>query len=309
MANATVSRLGQQDGAGSATALFLKVYAGEVLTAFAETNVFIARHMVRSISSGKSAQFPATWKGGASYHTPGTELVGSVINHNERVIAIDDLLIADRFIANIDEAMNHYDVRSIYSGDAGRALAQEFDKHVAQVGYLAARASATVSGGFGGSAITDADADTNGTSLAASVYDAAQSFDEKDIPESERSLFVKPAQYYLLVEVDKLINRDFGGANGVYSDGKVWNAAGLEIVKTNNLPTTNITTGPAAYQGNFTTSVALCMQRMAVGTVKLLDLAVESAYDIRRQGTLVVAKYAYGHGILRPECAIEIKTA
>lgn len=47
----------------------------------------------------------------------------------------------------------------------------------------------------------------------------------------------------------------------------------------------------------------------AVGTVKLLDLAVEGEYQINRQGTLIVAKYAMGHGILRPECAIELSKA
>jgi hypothetical protein len=39
-----------------------------------------------------------------------------------------------------------------------------------------------------------------------------------------------------------------------------------------------------------------------------MDLSTEMAYDIRRQGTLVVAKYAIGSGILRPECAVELKT-
>ena len=37
---------------------------------------------------------------------------------------------------------------------------------------------------------------------------------------------------------------------------------------------------------------------------KLLDLTTESEYQIERQGTLFVAKYAMGHGILRPECSI-----
>jgi hypothetical protein len=50
-------------------------------------------------------------------------------------------------------------------------------------------------------------------------------------------------------------------------------------------------------------------QKTAVGTVKLMDLAMESAYDIRRQGTLFVAKYAMGHGVLRPECSVELKKA
>jgi hypothetical protein len=46
-----------------------------------------------------------------------------VSNVSERVITIDDLLLASVFIALIDEAKNHYDFRSIYSKEVGRALA------------------------------------------------------------------------------------------------------------------------------------------------------------------------------------------
>ena len=56
-------------------------------------------------------------------------------------------------------------------------------------------------------------------------------------------------------------------------------------------------------------TVAIIAHTSAVGTVKLMDLAVESEYDIRRQGTLMVAKYAVGHGALRPEAAVQIQTA
>jgi hypothetical protein len=51
------------------------------------------------------------------------------------------------------------------------------------------------------------------------------------------------------------------------------------------------------------------VHKSAVATVKLLDLGMEGAYDIRRQGTLMVAKYAVGHGVLRPEGAVEIVAA
>ena len=60
---------------------------------------------------------------------------------------------------------------------------------------------------------------------------------------------------------------------------------------------------------NLTNYVCLVSHPSAAGTVKLMDLAVESEYDIRRQGTLMVAKYAMGHGVLRPEAAIGIKEA
>jgi len=44
----------------------------------------------------------------------------------------------------------------------------------------------------------------------------------------------------------------------------------------------------------------------AAATVKLLDLGVESEYQIERQGTLMVAKYAMGHNVLRGKAAISL---
>lgn len=55
MADAIVSRLGQVNGAGDADALFLKVFAGEVLTSFEKKNVMMGKHQIRTISNGKSA--------------------------------------------------------------------------------------------------------------------------------------------------------------------------------------------------------------------------------------------------------------
>ena len=309
MANATVNRIGQINGAGDASALFLKVFGGEVMTAFEENNVVSDKHMVRTIQNGKSAQFPATWRVGASYHTPGAEIVGQTSNVAERIITIDDLLISDVFLANIDEAMSHYDVRSVYSQEAGRALAREWDKNVLQLGVLAARSAATVTGANGGTVLTNASYGTDGATLASGMFAAAQKLDEKDVPENDRYMYVKPAQYYLLAQTTNILNRDWGGS-GVYAEGSVLKVAGIHIVKTNNLPTTDLSADvPAKYAGNFATTVGLVMHKMAVGTVKLMDLSTESAYDIRRQGTLTVAKYALGSGILRPECSVELKTA
>jgi hypothetical protein len=310
MADMTVSRLGADDGGSDKKALFLKQYGGEVLTAFEENNVFADKHITRTIKSGKSAQFPVTGKKDAAYHTPGAEITGTVMKHGERVITIDDLLISDSFIANIDEAMNHYDVRSEYTRQDGAALARAFDKNIASVGLNAARASATLTGGNGGSTINGSNFKTSGSDLAGGIMDAAQAFDEKDVPEMERFAFVKPAQYYLLVETDKISNRYSDEQSGSYRKGKVYEIGGIEIVKTNNLPTTNITGSVKSdYDGDFRNTAALVMHRSAVGTVKLLDLSVESEYLIKHQGTLMVSKFLLGSGILRPESSIELRTA
>jgi hypothetical protein len=311
----TLTRMGQVNAAGDANALFLKKFGGEVLTAFRRATKFIERHTIRTIDNGYAASFPATWRATASYHTPGTEITGQVFNNNERLITIDDLLTSPVFIYRLDEAKNHWDARKIYTEECGLALARAFDQNVARVGLLAARGSATVTGANGGTQIVSATSKTDADALIAAAFAAAQAMDEKDVPEEGRVLFLKPAQYYLLVNSgSKLIHADYnqGGSNGSVASGMVFRVAGMEIVKTNHLPITDESadaTVRAAYRGDWSTTAGLAMSAAAAGTVKLLDLAVESDYLIQHQGTLVVAKYAMGHGILRPECAAEIKTA
>ena len=60
------------------------------------------------------------------------------------------------------------------------------------------------------------------------------------------------------------------------------------------------------YRADYSKVFGLIMNKMAVGTVQLMDLAIDRDYEPRRQGTFMVAKMAVGHGILRADCAIEL---
>lgn len=255
----------------------------------------------------KSAQFPKVWKATAEMHTPGNLITGTAIEHAERVIAIDGLLIAPIFIANIDEAMNHYDVRQIYSAEAGRVLAERFDRNVMQEILLGSAASSQFSDAtVAGTIITDEDFDsgtlaTQAEALAEGLFTAAKDLDEEDVPEDGRYAAFPPSYYYALVQSSKAINKDFGG-RGSYAGGKVLEIAGISVLKSNNVPVTNINTGE--HQVDASHKCGICWGRQAAGTVKLLDLKIESEYDITRQGTWIVAKYAVGHGYLRQEACI-----
>ena len=71
--------------------------------------------------------------------------------------------------------------------------------------------------------------------------------------------------------------------------------------------TDDFASGDNQYISNVAMEVrALVMTQDAVATVKLMDMSVESEYQINRQGTLVVSKYAMGHNVLRPAAAVSI---
>jgi hypothetical protein len=304
----TLSRPGQVNGAGDSDALFLIKFAGEVLTAFGEKNVAMDAFMKRTIESGKGASFPATWKATAAYHTPGDDIAGQVINHNERVILVDDLLVAAVWIARIDELKNHWDIRGEYARQLGAALARTFDRHVLQVAVKTARASATVTGGNGGTIITSPSAETNAQAFVDTLAAAGQALFEKDVPDDDRTCFIRPAQYTMLWNSDiRAINRDYSDISGSnQTDGRIMRIGGFSIKQTNNLPSTNINTGPTPYQGDFTNTLAVACHRGAVGTVELMGMSSEMEYWPTRKATYLDASMAVGHGTLRPECAVEI---
>jgi len=323
MANATVSRLGLVNNSGTGfDALFLKIFSGEVLTSFTRNNIFNEQlHSVRTITSGKSAQFPVLGTATAAYHTVGNPLVGAnQIKANEKIITIDDLLIAQSFIANIDELKNHYDVRATYADELGKALAKTYDENVAKQIANASRASTTLSGGNGGIVLTlangnTASSDVTGDEIAAAIYDIAQTMDERDIPPTDRFCVLPPAEYYKLAEsATRTVDTDFNPqGNGSFASGKVQQVAGIPVMMSNNVPQSNRSAASGennAYNGDDSKTIGLVFHKSAVGTVKLMDMTTEisgSDYGIMYQGTLMVAKYALGHGILRPECAATIK--
>lgn len=312
MSNANVSRLGSVNQANASDTLFLKVFSGEVLNSYNTNNVMRERVRTRKISSGKSAQFPAIGKIAAQYHTPGAEILGSDVNHNEVVITIDQMLISSAFVANIDEAMNHYDVRSEYSKQMGQALAKTFDRQLLSMAVkgtvTGATKAANVADGFAGTYHASG-AEGSAAQVTDALFAAAAKFDEQDIPTEGRYTVVAPDLYYKLVaEAGDVLNRDFSSNNGDVAGGTIMKIAGFEIVKSNNLSVNHASSTSGfpksasdKYEVDATNCLAMCLHRDSLGIVQLMDMATESQYDMRRQGTLMVSKMAVGAGILRPE--------
>jgi len=263
------SRAGQVNSAGDVNALFLKKFAGEILTTFEANNIFKPLHTIRTIENGKSAQFPVTGVATANYHTPGENIAEeagpkylSDIKKNEVVITIDDVLLASSFLASIDDVKNHYDIRSVYSSELGRALANRFDQAIAKVFIAAARSATTVTGGNAGQIVdlsgniltNNADAGDDGDNtaptgaeLVAGLFTAAAGLDNNDVPADGRFCVLRPEEYYKLITggsgslvvSTSAANKDVGGS-GSLASGTVPQVAGIDIYKSTHIPSTDL---------------------------------------------------------------------
>lgn len=330
MANAIPNRPGQNLGTGNDRELFIEKYITDVMTAFYTANVTEGRFMERDITEGKGAEFPVTGIAGGGFHTPGSEILGRKVKNTVKNIEVDGMLISDVFVAKIDELMNHWQVRQVYSTEQGKFLAKVNDYHKLLTAIKAARSQANIPGETGqGGRIVNAALKTDALALATSIFAARTTFDTLGVPQEDVAAYIAPAQMALLVLNKDVIDRNYGGAGSIAS-GVITELGGVSFVKTTHLPQGNFSTGnaqldavvkgifgdqvtadgvlPDKYRLDASTTAGIVAHKSALGTVRLAGMELEMNYDFRRKGTLVVASQAQGTDVLRPEAAIELAT-
>ena len=346
MADVDLQRLGQIKGDAATwgaglsgvdkdRAMFLRLGSSEVLDAFMRNCVFKGKTRERNIRGGRSVDFPITGRMLASYHKPGDAITGDgndPSDLNKRTIELDALMIADAAIYQVDELMNYYDVRQIYTKELGRALAYEYDKRVARLVYAAANNSTEPlakdppNAGRTGTAITFADDATTfdaktrqerGDQLVDAIFDARVEFEKKDVPIDNMYAVFTPDDYYSITQSSRAINVDFnsGGGNGTIAQGETARIAGIPLFSSNHVAQPNYTlvSGDvnSDYAQNLTKCRGLIFHRDAVGVVSLLSPSLQltgSEYRVQYQSDLMVARQSLGMGVLRAECACQIST-
>lgn len=312
---------GQNLGTGDTRALMLELSAGEVLTAFASATIMRDKHESKTLSGGKNFRFPAIWRAGGGYHTPGTELLGRKIDHTEIKIDPDDKLISDVFVSDIDEILNHFDVRQPYTTEMGAFLARKYDTNVMRTLIRAARGGALFTGDQGGGALQDATFTTSATALIDGFSAAKQAMDEKDVPVNSMPVhgLLRPAQWYLIARSDKNLNADFGGGASIRKM-TLTTIDDIQIHKSNLTPfaedsrtgdftlTNNDAFTPAYYRGSYGTTVGLVWTPMAAASAIVQDVSFQIEEQPRKQGALMLARLMVGTRTLRNKCAIELRT-
>lgn len=313
----------QQQGAkqntGDQLALFLKVFSGEVLTAFTRASKVMNNHMIKTIDSGKSTSFPVIGRGKAHYLPAGSNLddLREAIPHNEVVINIDGLLTSDVLITDIFEAMNHYDVRGEYAKQLGEALAIAADgATVAEIAKLVKANTENITG-LGKGVVVEktitGGAGINyetGKAVIDGLLEMKAKWTTQYVPEEERFAYITPEVESAIITSKDAINRDYGAVASIV-DGNIDKLCGFKIIAVPHLKaggadkTGMLGTSPEGHEfpTDYAGALAVCAHRTAVATVKLKDLQLEHARRPELQADMIIAKNAVGHGGLRPEAS------
>lgn len=312
--------------------MFLKVFAGEVLTAFTRRSVTVGKVQTRTIKNGKSASFPVMGRTKGYYLAVGEDLdtKRKDIKHSEKIIVIDGLLVSDVLIADLWEAMNHYDVRAEYTAQMGEALALSTDgAHFAECAImcnLAAGSDENIAGlgkptviPFTAAVGDETDSAKVGNEFILALTKIRAAFTKNYVPPSERYVFTTPEIYSAILFALSPVAANWPALIDLET-GNIRNVVGFEVIEVPHLTiggagddheaTNQKHVFPAT--GNVTTTNvrALVWHKSAIGHLKLRDMAIERGRRINYQGDQIVAKMAVGHGGLRTEaCGAIVKNA
>lgn len=311
-------------GAGDPRALQLDLFGGEVIAAFETTTMLRDKHQVKTLAKGKSHKFPAIWRAGGGYHTPGVEITGRQIKHTEITVSPDDKLVSDVFVADIDELLNHFDVRAPYTTELGQFLARHFDANILRTLILSARGGALFAGDQGGTGLQNATFATDGTALLDGISAGKLALEEKDVPVGMQPVHAifRPAQWSLMARTDKNLNKDTNGGTASVRRMALETVDEVSIHKSNicsQVFGTDATAGnfiddtkeefiPAVYRAKFGTTIGALWTPYAAASAMVQEPSFQIVDQPEKQGTLLIARMMVGTRKLRTKCAVEFRT-
>jgi hypothetical protein len=305
------SKPGSKLGGADDRELFVTHAADLVIQAWDQTFEFMGKTMVRTITSGKAEDFPIIGrKRDASDHVPGERVHGGTISHNETTISLDAITHDAVFLAEIDELLNHFPLVAPYSKQLGESLASVSNGRIIRAMILASRVTtAPYPDGPLPSYHFHADMKTDPSKLEDAAFEGVEHIRTNDIGGGMMTYYLPWKQQLLLARYTGIDTVDTSGS-GNRSAGTVGQIAGIGVEGVNSIPNTNYTTDSfAKYNGDFSNTVGVISNPMAVGTLKRRGIKTVITEQPDRIGTLMIASQLEGHDKLRPECAFEVANA
>ena len=321
---------------GSVTDLQLRMFFGELIGIYTRGKQISNRIRTQTIMEGLSWQCPAYGliETGA-YHVAGEDILIEAATYLKQIPFADKTFFVDlpwvlpMMTPSFDRLQTHYSTTEIQQRQIAERQARQTDLKACRMLANAAETAANVTGGAvpagsatpAGLTVTNAAGLTSATVILDFLRQAAQRFDENDIPEGKRYFACHPAQKHLLISDRQLLDRDvLMVPNGDYAKASVYMAHGFEIVSSTALKQmrttgayTNVTGDNAPYTEvsatTFTGNAGICFTDESVIRLVRKELEMDSWYQNSRYAHVVASRVIDGYGVYRPETVATLKTA
>ena len=312
------------------------MFFGELIGIYTRGKQISNRLRTQTIDSGLSWQTPAYGlieTGG--YHVAGEDVLITSgylqqIPFADKTFFIDLPWVLNLLTPSFDRLQTHYSTTEIEMRQVAERQARQTDLKACRMLANSAEVAANVTGGSvtsgsetpAGLTITNAAMLTSATVILDSLRQAAQRFDENDVPEGKRYFACHPAQKHLLISDRQLLDRDVQrvpGSNGDYPSATIYMAHGFEIISSTAIKAmrtagdyTNVTgdnnTYTATSTGTHAANAGICFTDESAIRLVRKDLEVNSWYQESRFAHVVTSRVIDGYSTYRPETVVALRT-
>lgn len=236
-------------------------------------------------------------------------------------LTIDTIVLARDNQSLLNDFQADFAVRQELGMDHGKELGKLYDESLLIAGIKGAAASAPtgLNGAFGAGITTTLGSvgdEDDPDALYTAVSQGITAMKLKDMETSQCVIFVNPTQYDVLLNNDKLVNRDFTKDGGGFSDGVFKTIKGVPVIETNRLPTAANSAHElsTAANGNFynTTAAeartaALIMHPSALLVGETIPLTSKVYYEDTELQWFIDSYIAFGATYNRPDGSVAIQ--
>lgn len=330
------------DGSAAAEAakiaLFQTMFSGEIYYAFRKNRATEGRITRKEVKPGaESALFRQVGKGTVTRHLSGQDIeldthidgttkLSNQVDVGDFKIFLSRPLLAATSVDEWENLRNVHDMRGPIAQELAKDLADEADKEAFLMMIKAAQGGLTQTPNFisqldtSGLVLTDAAMATNGSTLMENLRLASLQFKNKNMWNRGKAyVAVSPNTKSLLVQQQELLNRELGNtSNGIFSEGTVMKAWGMEILETTQISDLVTTVGNLQYTRgvhgetldvNAANTVFVAWMDAAIGEAVAMNVSVREDYDSRKFSHRISARFSHGLGAIYPAGCVQGRTS
>jgi N4-gp56 family major capsid protein len=224
----------------------IEEFGGMVDSQFAKASMMRGFVNVQSITGTDTKTVRRAGKTTLQKLTDGVRPAANKTSYGKATVTVDTVVLARDNQSMLNSFQADFNVRAELAKDHGKELGKFFDQAFLIQGIKSAGLAAP--GGLNGAmgagknrTLAAANDELDPDKLFTNIDGILTEMQEEDIDTDECAIFVSPTQYKVLMNHDKLMDRDFSTDNGDFADGTIKTIDGCPIVKTNRIPKAAIT--------------------------------------------------------------------
>lgn len=228
------------------TELLIEQYGGEVESQFAKASIMREFVKIRAVRNTDTITNNRVGRTTLQKLVPGARPDAVATAFGKVQLTVDTVILSRDSRSMLNEFQSHFDARMELAQDHGKEIGKFFDQAFIILAIKGAGQSAPtgLNGAFGaGKSTTLASAgdELDPDKLYTAIAGIITTMEEEDIDVSDLLIFVRPKQFEVLKNNNKLLSRDYSAGNGDFAKGLLWDLNGARIVKTARIPNAAIT--------------------------------------------------------------------